>query len=94
MSKRQPMQPVVVAADGVIRFKKNQIISDMLELCQKHGLDLNEIAMRDYDKDDRSQLMQLIGYSVSGYGTLGCARAKHLMRADEKAESLLGEVKS
>ena len=91
MSKRQPMQPVVMAADGVIRFKKNQIISDMLELCQKHGLDLNEIAMRDYDKDDRSQLMQLIGYSVSGYGSLSCARAKHLMRADEKAESLAGD---
>jgi hypothetical protein len=85
------MQPVVMAADGVIRFKKNQIISDMLELCQKHGLDLNEIAMRDYGKDDRSQLMQLIGYSVSGYGSLSCARAKHLMRADEKAESLAGD---
>ena len=91
MSKRQPMQPVVVAADGTIRFKQNQIVSDMLELCQKHGLDLNEIAMRDYDKDDRSQLMQLIGYSVSGYGSLSCARAKHLMRADEKAESLAGD---
>ena len=94
MSKRQPMQPVVVAADGAIRFKQNQIVSDMLELCQKNGLDLNEIAMRDYDKDDRSQLMQLIGYSVSGYGSLSCARAKHLMRADEKAEALIGEVKS
>ncbi|ROM84138.1 hypothetical protein BK655_12370 [Pseudomonas brassicacearum] len=93
MSKRQPMQPVVMAADGTIRFKQNKIVSDMLELCQKHGLDLNEIAMRDYDKDDRSQLMQLIGYSVSGYGSLSCARAKHLMRADEKAESLIGEVK-
>ena len=93
MSKRQPMQPVVVAADGVIRFKANQIISDMLDLCQKHGFGLNEIAMGDYGKDDRSQLMQLIGYSVSGYGSLSCARAKHLMRADQKAEALAGEVK-
>jgi len=87
------MQPVVVAADGTIRFKQNKIVSDMLEICQKNGLDLNEIAMRDYEKDDRSQLMQLIGYSVSGYGSLSCARAKHLMRADEKAESLISEVK-
>ena len=87
------MQPVVVAAEGTIRFKQNQIISDMLELCQKHGLGLNEIAMRDYEKDDRSQLMQLIGYSVSGYGDLSCSRAKHVMRADKKAESLLAEVK-
>lgn len=93
MSKRQPMQPVVVAADGVIRFKQNQIIRDMLDLCEKHGLGLNEIAMRDYEKDDRSQLMQLIGYSVSGYGNLDCSRGKHVMRADQKAESLVGEVR-
>lgn len=93
MSKRQPMQPVVKAADGTIRFKENKIISDMLELCQKHGFGLNEIAMGDYEKDDRSQLMQLIGYSVSGYGSLSCSRAKHLMRADEKAESMTDEVK-
>jgi hypothetical protein len=87
------MQPVVKAADGTIRFKQNQIISDMLELCQKHGLGLNEIAMREYEKDDRSQLMQLIGYSVSGYGSLSCSRAKHVMRADEKAEAMVDEVK-
>jgi hypothetical protein len=86
------MQPIVKAADGIVRFKQNQIISDMLELCQKHGLGLNEIAMRDYEKDDRSQLMQLIGYSVSGYGSLSCSRAKHVMRADEKAESMVDEV--
>ncbi|AIR90505.1 SIMPL domain-containing protein [Pseudomonas cremoricolorata] len=92
MSKRHPMQPVVVAADGVIRFKANQIVSDMLEVCRKHGLDLNEIAARDYEKDDRSQLMQLIGYSVSGYGNLECSRAKHVMRADQKAEAMAKAV--
>lgn len=87
------MQPVVKAADGTIRFKENKIISDMLELCQKHGFGLNEIAMGDYEKDDRSQLMQLIGYSVSGYGNLSYSRAKHVMRADEKAASMVEEVK-
>jgi len=70
MSKHQPMQPVEIAADRVVRFKKNQIICDMQELCAKHGLDLNDIACREYSKDDRSQLMQLIGYSVSAYGGL------------------------
>lgn len=92
MSKRQPMQPVVVAADGVIRFKENKIIRAMLELCQKHGFGLNEIAAINYEKDDYSQLMQLIGYSVSGYGTLSCSRAKHVKRADEKAESLVKDM--
>jgi hypothetical protein len=87
------MQPVEMAGDQVVRFKRNQIICDMQELCAKHGLDLNEIACRDYSKDDRSQLMQLIGYSVSGYGNLSCSRAKHVMRADEKAASMVEEVK-
>ncbi|MCP9731533.1 hypothetical protein NIM88_03915 [Pseudomonas sp. GBPI_506] len=94
MSKRHPMQPVEVAADQVVRFKKNQIICDMQELCAKHGLDLNDIACREYSKDDRSQLMQLIGYSVSAYGGLSCARAKHTMRADEKADGLRDTVLS
>lgn len=92
MSKRQPMQPVVVASDGVIRFKQNKIISDMLEFCQGYGFGLNEIATRNYEKDDYSQLMQLIGYSVSGYGNLSCSRAKHVSRADEKAESLAKDM--
>jgi len=92
MSKKHPMQPVVEAPDGVIRFKANQIISDMLEICGKHGFDLNEIAARDYKKDDLSQLMQLIGYSVSGYGNLHCSRAKHVMRADQKAEDMAKAV--
>lgn len=94
MSKRQPMQPVEVAADQVVRFKKNQIICDMQALCAKHGLDLNDIAGREYSKDDRSQLMQLIGYSVSGYGNLDCSRAKHVMRADEEADALSNAVLS
>lgn len=94
MSKRHPMQPVVMAADHVIRFKQNKIVNDLLEFCQERGFGLNEIAMRDYEKDDRSQLMQLIGYSVSGYGALSCSRAKHVMRADEKANELLTEVKA
>ncbi|MNQ60672.1 hypothetical protein D3C85_749590 [compost metagenome] len=88
MSKRHPMQPVEMTEDHVVRFKRNQIICDMQELCARSGLDLNEIAIRDYSKDDRSQLMQLIGYSVSGYGNLSCARAKHVMRADQKADGL------
>lgn len=93
MSKRQPMQPVVMDSVGSVRFKENKIISDMLDFCQSHGFGLNEMAVRGYEKDDTSQLMQLIGYTVSGYGGLSCARAKHTMRADEKADALLSVVK-
>lgn len=85
MKTRQPMQPVVIAEDGCVRFKQNTIIRDMQELCAQHGLGLNELAMRGYCKDDMSQLMLLIGYSVSGYGDFSCSRAKHVAKADQIA---------
>lgn len=33
-------------------------------------MSLNDIAVRDYSDDDRQQLAQLIGYSLSGYSEL------------------------
>lgn len=89
MKRRHPMQPVIVADDGVVRFKENKIVRDLLELAGKHGMDLNEICVREYDKDDYSQLMELIGYSVSGYGNLSGARKVHVRRADEIAASII-----
>lgn len=86
---RHPMQPVVIAEDGVARFKQNKIVRDLLELASKHGMDLNTICMRGYDRDDYAQLMELIGYSVSGCGDLSSARKKHVREADKIAASLL-----
>lgn len=65
-----PIQPLTKDANGTLRFKKNQIVSDLLDCAEKHGLSLNDIACRDYSNEDRQQLAQLIGYSLSGYSEL------------------------
>lgn len=63
---------------GVIRFKRNQIIRDLLDTS---SLDLNQIVIHYQDPDrkpdnprytqaDLEQLYQLIGYSVDGYHEL------------------------
>ena len=87
MSKN-PMQPVNLAADGVVRFKENKIVTYLLQFAERRGIDLNQIAIMDFDEDDYSQLMQLIGYSVSGYGNLSCANRNHVRRADTAAEKI------
>jgi len=59
---KHPIQPLI---DG--RFKKNVIVDRILE---EGGIDLNQIALWDVSQDDRIQFAQLIGYSLSGFGTL------------------------
>ena len=86
MSKH-PMQRVKFDDKGVIRFQENKIITDLFE---QGALDLNKIAMNPaYDVDDRMQLAQLLGYSVSGYGDLSYASRRSIRKADKRAEKLL-----
>jgi hypothetical protein len=61
---KHPTQPLETDANGVLRFKKNTIVSFLAE-----GR-LNELAMMDFPKEDREQLAQLTGYSLDGYGSL------------------------
>lgn len=91
--KKHPMQPVVIANDGCARFKENKIVSDLLAIASSNGMDLNQIAARNYSKDDYSQLMQLIGYSVSGYGDLSRSRLKHVVKADRIASQMVEELR-
>lgn len=65
-----PIQPLALDASGVLRFKENKIVDDLLSYSRERGFGLNEIAVRDYTREDRQQLAQLIGYSLSGYGEL------------------------
>lgn len=84
-----PMQPVVRAADGCIRFRENRIVSALLEHSSRHGYSLNETAIGDFTDDEHMQLAQLIGYSVSGYGDLSYASEESVSRADELAEAII-----
>lgn len=70
------MQPVIVAKDGIHRFKENAIVRYMLDQgTEANHFSLNTFAFgyRDekgviveFSREDHEQLAQLIGYSVSG----------------------------
>lgn len=67
---KHPIQPLENDAQGVLRFKANRIVRDMLDFATPRGFSMNSIAAADYSDDDRQQFTQLIGYSLSGYGEL------------------------
>lgn len=68
---KQPIQPLALDGKGTIRFQKNTLVNALLEHGTATGFGLNELARIEADPTDRMQLAQLIGYSLSGYGTLG-----------------------
>ena len=91
--KSFPMQPIVKAKDGVIRFQENRIVSAFYEAASagKH-LDLNGVAIMaahgEFTEAEQMQFAQLIGYSVSGFGDLSYVDRGVLRRADRKASTL------
>lgn len=64
---KHPLQPVANDGNGVWRFKSNKIIEYLFD---SGKLDLNEIARMRFTAEDKMQLAQLLGYSLSGYGDL------------------------
>lgn len=77
----EPMQPLVIDAHGTLRFKENPIVRKLLDYATVHGYGLNEMALEHFDAEDRMQLAQLIGYSLSGYGTLSYVTDESYERA-------------
>ncbi|WP_199780614.1 hypothetical protein [Cronobacter malonaticus] len=84
-----PMQPVVIDAQGTLRFKENPIVRKLLDYSTMHGYGLNEMALEDFDAEDRMQLAQLIGYSLSGYGTLSYVNDESYARASMLSASAM-----
>lgn len=62
-----PMQPIEKDKYGELRFKENAIVRYLLD---NGGIDLNKIAVMNFNDEDRQQFAQLIGYSLSGYSDL------------------------
>lgn len=62
-----PMQRIFIDADGVQRFRENQIVSFLLNTSSTN---MNTLALMPFSKADREQFVQLIGYSVAGFGEL------------------------
>jgi len=89
MKAKHPMQPLVLTG-VVIRFKENAIVRYLVSY---GGIDLNKIATMNFEREDREQLAQLIGYSVSGFGDLGYADKKTVATADALAAKMLRKKK-
>ena len=90
MKTKHPMQPIAPDKHGTYRFKENAIVRYLLD---NGGYDMNQLAMMPFDKDDRMQFAQLIGYSVGGYGDLSYASTKSVAKADEIVATMLAEKK-
>lgn len=85
-----PMQPLVVDAHGVVRFKMNRIVETLRLLGARQGMDMNAIAEGGFTQEDNNQFAQLIGYSVSGWGDL--SYAMDVEEADRRVAELLGSA--
>lgn len=64
------MQPLRFDRQRVLRFRCNAIVSHLLDFASSRGCGLNELAVIPFSMEDRRQLAQLIGYSLSGYSEL------------------------
>lgn len=62
-----PLQPIITDDKGVVRFKANAIVAHLLE---SGAIDLNALHAMDFKPEDWEQFNQLIGYSLSAWGTL------------------------
>jgi hypothetical protein len=85
---RNPIQPLILDKNGVLRFKQNKIVDALLSFAQEKGFGLNEIACGNFSDDDRMQLAQLIGYSLSGYGDLSYVSNDSYDAAEKMAEGV------
>lgn len=84
-SEQHPMQPIELV-DSVARFKENKIVRFLLDA---GPFDLNQIRLMNFSNDDYTHLMQLIGYSVSGYGDLSESPPEIVAEADRIVEEML-----
>jgi hypothetical protein len=89
-SKKQPMQPIVLDEDGVPRFQENKVITFLFETGK---LDLNMLSVMVANgvipTEDYSQITQMLGYSVSGWGDLSNSPSEDVTKADFEADLIL-----
>lgn len=83
LTDAHPMQPVVMVGN-VARFKANPIVEHLLD---NGGIDMNALACMNFSREDREQFAQLIGYSVSGFGSLSYASDEVYDKASHAAEA-------
>lgn len=78
----QPLQPLEGEKDQ-IRFKPNKIVQ-VLKRTSK--LNMDDLATMDFPIEDWEQFVQLIGYSVVGFGELSYVTSETRSRVDKHVE--------
>jgi hypothetical protein len=90
-----PTQPIILDADGTVRFRENPVVRLLLDEAQKRGFGLNELAILTADRPDlypddaSAQLAELIGYSLAGYHELDYVSDERALAASEAARRLV-----
>ena len=89
----KPIQPLELDDHETLRFIPNKIVQYILD---NGGIDLNQIAFKaqtgdGFSQEDQEQFAQLIGYSLSGFGSLSYVsdetyESAYKMFHDEKSE--------
>lgn len=87
---KHPRQPIILDEHGTARFQANAVVRWMLAMGRKgQPFDLNDIAELTFPREDMVQLMQLIGYSVSAYGSLSYPTPEDIAECDQIALNLI-----
>jgi hypothetical protein len=91
-NQRNPLQPMELV-NGVMRFKRNKIVDDLLDFATPNGFDMNRIVGRgDYSQTDLEQFAQLIGYSLCGFHELPYVSDETATEASIVAKTIVPET--
>ena len=82
---KHPMQPIHRDSAGVVRFVENRIVRHVL--AESH-LTLDDLFSLGYDPEDYEQVIQLVGFSVSGFGDMPHVNPNSVAIADKIADGL------
>jgi hypothetical protein len=84
VKRTQPLQPLALDPQGILRFQENKVVRFLLEEASKgRQCDLNKIACYDFPQEDQEQFAQLIGYSLSGFSELSYVSDETFYRAEK-----------
>lgn len=84
-----PDQPIYLDVDDAPRFKRNAIVRF---LQRRGGYEFDTLHDMNFSTEDWAQFMQLLGYSVCGYGELSFIPSDKIEHADAEAERRKQEV--
>lgn len=84
------MQPIMLAADGVLKFQMNALVNHLVN-SYPGGADQLRLDCPEANGADWEQLNQLLGWSVQGYSDLPYISAETIKVVDAMAAAIIKE---